>query len=242
VLLNWNNQSAPGFMHGDDSPFRSVHRVELFNRFPAQVTLANDVSIMNRAATEDVRAPVWPVVSKVLHSGPAPNALDANVVAVLDDWVARDAPRVDADNNGQWDDAGPTIMDALWMNIAQAVMQPVFGPLTGDLNQIRSLSGLSGESLVDKDLRTLLGQPVKGRFNLQYCGKGSLDICRASLWSVVDQVAATLASTKGPDPSTWRSTASRTGFVPGLIPNTIRATNRPTFQQVIELDHRVRPH
>ena len=33
LLLNWNNRSAPGFMHGDDDPFGSVHRVELFNRF-----------------------------------------------------------------------------------------------------------------------------------------------------------------------------------------------------------------
>ena len=34
LLLNWNNQSAPGFMHGDDEPYGSVHRVELFDRFP----------------------------------------------------------------------------------------------------------------------------------------------------------------------------------------------------------------
>src|SRR5207237_8218531 len=27
LLLNWNNRSAPGFMHGDDDPFGSVHRV-----------------------------------------------------------------------------------------------------------------------------------------------------------------------------------------------------------------------
>ena len=37
------------------------------------------------------------------------------------------------------------------------------------------------------------------------------------------------------DPSAWRSAAQRTGFVPGLLPNTIRSTNRPTFQQVLEL-------
>ena len=34
LLLNWNNQSAPGFMHGDDDPYGSVHRVELFDQFP----------------------------------------------------------------------------------------------------------------------------------------------------------------------------------------------------------------
>jgi hypothetical protein len=211
--------------------------VELFNRFPAKVTLAGDVSVMNRAATEDVRAPVWPVVSHVLRSGPAPTELDANVVAVLDDWVRRDAPRVDSDNDGQYDDAGPTIMDALWSPIANAVMQPVYGSLTADLSRIRALGGLAGESFVDKDLRRLLGDHVEKPFHLRYCGNGSLTACRNSLWAAVDQGATTLAAAQGPNPSAWRSTASPTRFVPGLIPNTMRATNRPTFQQAIEFDH-----
>ena len=235
LLLNWNNQSAPGFMHGDDDPYGSVHRVELFDQFPQRVTLADDVSVMNRAATEDVRSPVWPVVSQVLHGGPAPSPLAAQVVTLLDDWVRRDAPVLDADNSGQYDDAGPTVMNALWNPIADAVMRPVFGDLTADLDSIRGLGGLSGESYVDKDLRTLLNGPVQGKFNLRYCGNGSLDACRASLWAVVDQVATGLAAAQGPDPTAWRSTARRTGFTPGLIPDTIRATNRPTFQQVLEL-------
>jgi acyl-homoserine lactone acylase PvdQ len=235
LLLNWNNQSAPGFMHGDDDPYGSVHRVELFDQFPAKVTLANDVSVMNRAATEDVRSPVWPVVSQVLRSGPAPNALDAKVVAVLDEWVKRDAPVLDADNSGQNDDAGAAIMDALWNPVADAVMRPVFGDATADLDSIRGLGSLSGESYVDKDLRTLLHQPVKGPFKLAYCGKGSLDACRASLWAVVDKVASNLASTQGTDPTTWRNASRRLGFTPGLITDTFRAVQRPTFQQVIEL-------
>ncbi len=83
LLLNWNNQSAPGFMHGDDNPYGSVHRVELFDKFPHDVTLADDVSVMNRAATEDARSLVWPVVSKVLRTGPARDALDAARVATF---------------------------------------------------------------------------------------------------------------------------------------------------------------
>ncbi len=238
LLLNWNNKSAPGFMHGDDTPLGSVHRVELFDNFPRRVTLAEDVGVMNNAATQDVRSPVWPVVSKVLHGSAAPNALDAKVVNVLDDWVRDNAPRLDADNNGQYDAAGPTIMDALWPNVADAVMRPVYGALTGDLDHIRGLGSLSGESLVDKDLRTLLHEKVKGPFHLRYCGKGSLTACRASLWAAVDQIAARLAAANGPDPSAWRSKSSRTGFTPGLIPDTMRTVNRPTFQQVLEFDHR----
>ena len=135
-------------------------------------------------------------------------------------------------------------MDALWNPIADAVMRPVFGDLTGDLDNIRGLGSLSGESYVDKDLRTLLHEPVNGPFNLRYCGNGSLDACRASLWAVVDQVAAQPRRGAGAGPDGVAQHASRrTGFTPGLIPDTMRATNRPTFQQVLELaaprdDHR----
>jgi hypothetical protein len=236
LLLNWNNRAAPGFMHGDDDPYGSVHRVELFDGFAPHVLLHEDVGIMNRAATEDTRAPVWPVVSEVLHSAPPPNALDAQVLATLDDWVSRAAPRLDANDDGTYDDAGPTIMDAVWHPIATAVMQPVFGPLTSDLDDLQGLGGLSGESYVDKDLRTLLDpSAVRGPFALRYCGLGDLATCRASLWSAIEAAVAPIASAQGSDPGLWRSAASRTGFVPGLLPDTFRTVNRPTFQQVIEL-------
>jgi acyl-homoserine lactone acylase PvdQ len=236
ILLNWNNKSAPGFMHGDDTPFGSVHRVELFDKFPHRVQLADDVSVMNRAATEDARDLVWPVVSAVLRSGRAPNVTDQRALNVLDDWVRRDAPRLDANLDGQNDDAGPPIMDAIWRPIAEAVLRPVYGNLLGNLDSVRGLSGLSGESLVDKDLRTLLDpRHVRGRFHLRYCGNGSLRACRTSLWSAFDAAIQPLVAAQGSDPAIWRGSASRTGFVPGLIPDTIRTTNRPTFQQVIRL-------
>jgi hypothetical protein len=181
-----------------------------------------------------VRSPVWPVIRKVLAKGTAPNARDEQVAALLDDWVRRDAPRLDADGDGRYDDAGPTIMDRLWRPLADAVMTPVFGDLLPNLNAVRGLGGLSGESYVDKDLRTLLGEKVQGKFHVRYCGGGVLATCRASLWAALDGVANTLAAEQGLDPAVWRSTASRIGFIPGLIPNTMRTTNRPTFQQVLE--------
>ncbi|MFN8113199.1 MAG: penicillin acylase family protein [Solirubrobacterales bacterium] len=239
LLLNWNNQSAPGFMHGDDEPYGSVHRVELFDQWPRKAKITDNVGIMNRAATEDVRSPVWPIVSRVLASGPAPNARDQAVVDLLDDWVSRDAPRLDADLDTYYDEAGPTIMDRTWRPIAEAVMEPRFGDLLDDLNNVRGLSGLSGESYVDKDLRTLLGDKVKGKYNLSYCGKGKLDACRASLWDAIDASADSLESDfASSDPSVWRGKASTTGFAPGLLPNRFPTTNRPTFQQVLEFAQR----
>ena len=66
--------------------------VERFSRYPAKVKLTDDVGIMNRAATEDVRADVWSVVSQVLHGGAAPNTRDQRVVDLLDNVVYGSTP------------------------------------------------------------------------------------------------------------------------------------------------------
>ena len=225
-------------MHGDDEPYGSVHRVELFDEFPRHALLTDVVGIMNRAATEDVRSPVWPVVSRVLRSGPAPSARDRRRWSTCSTTgCARDAPRLDADEDGLYDEAGPAIMDALWRPLAEAVMRPVFGDLVDDLDAVRSLGGLSGESYVDKDLRTLLGDRVRGPFNLRYCGGGSLAECRASLWSAVDAGRGRARRPAGrARPGEVAEARGATGFVPGLLPNTFPTTNRPTFQQVLELE------
>ena len=220
LLLNWNNRSAPGFMHGDDEPYGSVQRVEMFDQWPKKARITDNVGIMNRAATEDVRSPVWPIVSEVLTSGgPDPSARDAQVVALLDDWVGRDAPRIDANVDGTFDEAAPEIMDKLWRPIATAVMEARLGPEGAEnVDDVRSLGSLSGESYVDKDLRSLLGQKVRGPFNLSYCGQGNLDQCRASLWAAVDTVADDLEADFGSaDPTTWLGPADTTGFAPGLL-------------------------
>jgi acyl-homoserine lactone acylase PvdQ len=238
LLLNWNNQSAPGFMHGDDNPYGSAHRVEVFDGWSDHPTLAETVGVMNGAATEDIRSTVWPVVSEVLRTGDAPSPLAAEALDVVDDWVARDAPRLDADLDDLDDDAGAPIMDAVWEPIAEAVVRPVVGDLVDELDDVRNLNGQAGYSLVDKDLRTLLDpDAVEGPFELRYCGAGSLEDCRASLWAAFDDAVQDLATEQGADPSAWRGQASRQGFAPGLIPDTMRSTNRPTFQQVLELAH-----
>ncbi|MFN8600446.1 MAG: penicillin acylase family protein [Candidatus Binatia bacterium] len=239
LLLNWNNQSAPGFMHGDDEPYGSVQRVENFDKWPAKPVITDNVGIMNRAATEDVRASAWPVISRALRRGDAPSARDQQVLDILDDWVDRDAPRIDVDGDGKFDDAGPVLMDAVFRPIVAAVMAPVFGDLVDDLDQVRNLNGLEGASYADKDLRTILGEPVKGKYHLRYCGNGSIDACAESLWQAlhgaVDEAAKNQSSS---DPAQWRKDASTTGFVPNVLPDRFPTTNRPTFQQVLEFDRK----
>ncbi len=230
-LLNWNNQSAPGFMHADDNQYGSVHRVENFDQWPDEVDLAGVVGVMNRAATEDTLSSLWPVISEVLAGGEAPSELAGAVVTLLDEWVADDAPLLDADDDGDYDRAGALIYQELFDPLADAVARPVLGEL---LDAGVRLRGVGAPSLVDKDLRTLLGQPVDGPFNVAYCGAGDLDDCRASLWAVVDRVVGELAAERGDDPTTWLRPGQRSTFTPGLIPDDFRSTNRPTFQQVLE--------
>jgi acyl-homoserine lactone acylase PvdQ len=230
-LLNWNNQSAPGFMHGDGTNYGSHHRVELFDQWPEQAELADVVSIMNRAATEDTLSPVWAVVSEVLAGSDAPSDLSGETIAILDAWLADDAPLLDADEDGNYDEPGAMIAASLWGSVQNAALAPVFQPL---FDHEIGLRGIDESSIVDKDLRTLLGHDVQGAYNLQYCGAGDLDQCRADLWAAIDARVQVLAVDHGDDPSLWRREGRLSGFTPGLIPDQFRSTNRPTYQQVIE--------
>jgi hypothetical protein len=201
---------------------------------------------MNRGATQDLRVlRVLPVIADVLKTGPAPNARDAQMLALLESWRAGGGSRLDRDLDTKIDDPGAAIMDAAWPKIADAVMSPVLGPQLDDLARLigrddeassqGSAYGSGWYGYVDKDLRTLLGRPVSGRFNTRYCGQGSLAACRDSLWAALDAAGNQLAAAQGADPSAWRQSAQpeRIRFAPGLLPNTMRWTNRPTFQQVM---------
>ena len=62
-------------------------------------------------------------------------------------------------------------------------------------------------------------------------------MCRAALWAALEAPGVDLEAAQGPDPNAWRADANaeRIKFLPGLLPFTMRYTNRPTgIQQVIE--------
>src|SRR5262249_34823575 len=80
LLRNCNNKPAPDWQTGDDNPsYQSIQRVVMYrDGWPRRARIEDVVSIVNRAATEDLRAThVWPVVNRVLSGGPAPDALTA---------------------------------------------------------------------------------------------------------------------------------------------------------------------
>ena len=128
LLLNWNNRSAPGFMHGDDEPYGSVQRVELFDKFPWRVKLTDDVGHHEPGgdrgrALAGVAGGQQGAAHRRRRRAPATRRWSTCSTT----GCVRDAPRLDADNDGRFDEAGPAIMDAAWRPIADAVMGPVFG-------------------------------------------------------------------------------------------------------------------
>jgi acyl-homoserine lactone acylase PvdQ len=241
VYTNWNNKPAPDFAAADDNyGYGSIDHVQLYTGFRRGMRLADDVSIMNRAATQDLRTvKLWPVIRRVLAGGPAPSPRAQAAADLISAWLSHGASRLDRDLDGKIDDPGAPVMDAAWDGIANAVLSPVLGDLTTQLASIQGRGddptfGGGWYGYVDKDLRTELGMPVRGAFSRRYCGNGSLAACRASVWAALQAAADGLAATQGPDPSAWRKNAERITFVPGLISYTMRGTNRSTFQQAIE--------
>jgi acyl-homoserine lactone acylase PvdQ len=254
LILNWNNKPAAGFGAADNNwTYQSVHRNDLFTGFKRSNRLHDVLSIVNRAATQDLRAvQVWPVIRAVLSSGPAPDARSEQAAALVDAWRRNGGSRLDRDLDGKIDDPGAAVLDQTWDALSEAVLRPVVGDLAasgGLLGQLvrrdaspRTANGSAYASgwygYVDKDLRSLLGRPVRGPYSRRYCGGGDLAACRASLWAVIQQGADALAATQGPDPAAWRSDATeeRISFVPGLLGETMRWTNRPTLHQLMEFD------
>jgi len=201
------------------------------------------VSVMNRAATQDLRAvKVWPVIEQVLAGGPAPSKLAERAADIVTEWTAHGASLFGVN---QPKEPGAAIMDAVWTPIAEAVLGPVLGELLPEFESIEAPDNPpnSGGSSFDggwygyvyKDLRSELGLPVAQPYSRHYCGDGSLEACRASLWAVIQKAVEQLSASQGSEPEAWRAEEVRIDFPPGLIQNyTMSWTNRSTYQQVIE--------
>lgn len=254
VILNWNNKPAHGFAASDaEWSWGAVQRVDLLwgavQRRRVH-TLASLVGAMNLAATQDLRVVrVWPSIRAVLDRGSPPSQRASTAARLVDEWLAAGGSRLDLNGDGAVDWGGAAVLDAAWKSLGRAVLEPVLGPLVSSLETLvppddaASPGGsayLSGwYTYVQKDLRALLGRPVQGQLGTRFCGAGTVSACAASLWAALDAAVATL----GPDPTTWRADATRERirFTPGILPATMRWTNRPTFQQVVSFaSHRPR--
>ena len=250
VILNWNNKPAKGFAAADNEwSYGPVQRVDLLwsaAQRKQKHTLATLVGAMNLAATQDIRVVrVWPSIRGVLDRGTPPTDRARRAALLVDDWLSQGGSRLDVNLDGKIDAAGAAVLDTAWAPLGDAVLRPVLGGLVPDLEKIAirddapargGSSYIAGwYSYLDKDLRTLLGRSVKKPFGTKFCGRGNVATCATALWGAIDAAAATLEASQGTDPANWRADATkeRITFSPGILPDSLRWTNRPTFQQVI---------
>jgi acyl-homoserine lactone acylase PvdQ len=249
LLVNWNNRPAPNWGAADDNwSYGSTHRVQLLLAGLAKHkrhTLATVTSAMNAAATTDLRSfELTPLLDKLLAGSTPPSAREGQMLAALDAWRNSGSSRLDVNLDGKADaGAGPAIWDALYPRLTDAILAPALG------SQLDFLSTLDGRNngpsggfeggriwLVDKDLKAMVGEPLKAPFRTKFCGSGDKAACQATVWQAFKDAGDAIAATQGSDVGAWfmDANAERIKFAPGLLPTTMRYTNRPSgIQQVI---------
>jgi acyl-homoserine lactone acylase PvdQ len=249
MLINWNNKPAPRYP-ASDSRFGQEGRVTrdrlLLREFARtrEHTLASVLGAENAAATGDPRTFVWPSISAVLKKAPAPSPLAAAMVATLDRWAANDGGWVDANSDGFVDGPGQDVIEAVWDRLAGAALCGSLGKnLCGLLARLNARfddppgSNQYGgwHQYIDKDLRTLLGKRVRGRYHMRYCGEGKVRVCARSLWAALDQAGRAEARVQGSDdPTRWRLATRKIQFSPIPLVD-MQYTNRPTgIHQVMQ--------
>jgi hypothetical protein len=250
-MTNWNNGAARGFGAADDSWGRngSVGRNNLLNYnlkrlggrkwSPASVTAA-----MNAAATQDVRAIVMvPLLARLLEGTTAPSPLAQQMLDLMVDWRAAGGNRLDLTGDGKIDHPGAAIMDGAYPGIVAGEFSAI-GPLQKELSTLFDIfdqppgGQFSGwYQYFDRDIRGLLAKRrPPDRFNLSYCGGGSVPVCQQVIWAAIqaagEQLSAQQATT---DPAAWRADATTEEINFNPLPLiTMRYTNRPSgIQQVI---------
>ena len=257
TMTNWNESVASKFGAADDEWGRNgtVGRVDMLDKNLARLKGADDkwslaevTSAMNAGATQDVRAiDTVPLMRKLLAGTQAPSARARKMLDVLIDWKQAGGSRLDVDLDGEIDDPGAAVIDGSWTEIANAFMEPQIGPQLDELSSLFSRFNqppggqYSGwYQYFDRDVKVLLGQKVRKPFKNEYCGLGDLERCQDDIWAAIDRAGAEISAEQGTnDPSEWRSDATdeRISFAPGILPTTMRYSNRPSgIQQVISFD------
>ncbi|WP_039939453.1 penicillin acylase family protein [Streptomyces himastatinicus] len=265
--ISWNNKlakdySAAGFGNG------SVHRGNLLDdRVRALVkkggvTRAALTRAMAEAAVTDLRGEdVLPELLKVLRSKPIDDPALATAVQRLESWQAAGSQRRETSGGSKtYGHADAVrIMDAWWPLLVEAEFKPGLGgelydALRTNLSVDEAPSAGHGPtgshagssfqygwwSYVDKDLRAVLGEDVKGPLGKRYCGGGELSACRDALLSSLKQAAAKPATEVYPGDDNcaagdqWCADSIIQRTVGGLTHDKISWQNRPTFQQVVE--------
>ena len=255
VILNWNNKPAPGCRArptttGRTGPIQRVAAAPAARSTPGsgKLTLADVVSAMNRAATQDLRA--WRCCPTIARSWRAvrrrPRARRRccrapRGLARRRAEPARRRPRRQDRRSGRGDHGRRVAAGRGRGDDARcsARRSPTGSRRSTSAATTRTpaarRTSTAGTATSTRTCASLLGQPVKGAYSTRYCGDGDLAACRASLWAALDAAGAELAAAQGADPAAWRAdaTAERIRFTSGILSTRCAGRTGPTFQQVV---------
>ncbi|MEU8457270.1 penicillin acylase family protein [Streptomyces griseoaurantiacus] len=265
--ISWNNKQAKDYAA---APWGegSVHRGDLLDdrvrKLVADggVTRSALVKAMADAGLADLRAEdVLPKLLRVVKSAAITDSTTAAAVDKLSAWVSAGAQRkVTSAGAKKYADADAIrILDAWWPALVKAEFAPGLGEdlytaMTANLPVDESPSAAHGPtgshagssfqygwwSYVDKDLRTVLGEPVEGPLAQTYCGGGSLSACRTALLNTLKEAAGRSASQVYPGDDLcsagdqWCADSIVQRALGGIKHGNISWQNRPTYQQVVE--------
>ena len=269
-LVSWNNKQARGFRGSDSNTFSSAYRSLLLEdrlkpliKGRRKTTPAEMVNAMELAGVTDLRAHVdLPLALRVIGRPRDPSLRSA--VRRLRAWRRAGGLRKDANRDRVYEHADAIrLMDAWWPRWVRAQFRPTLGSKAYRkllrAVQLDNTPNNHGDHLgsayqtgwygfVSKDLRTLLGRKVRGKYSRRYCGGGKLRRCRRvlrrSLRSAVRAAASgnlykdafCAGDRKAGDQ--WCYDAVRQRPVGGATQPLIHWINRPTYQQVVEVQGR----
>ncbi len=247
-ITSWNNKPSRGWAAHDGSyGLSSLYRNRMLaDRIAADssITPVELVKMMEEAGLTDFRGShVLPSLLRVLEAASAPGPREAKMVSLLREWLADEALRRDADQDGSYEHgAAIAIMDAWWSPLIHTMFDPTIKDVTriplGFDNAPNSggsayQAGFYGQVLTD--LKMILGDPLSSPTSRTYCGKGNLSACAGTLWASLKAAGDALASDQGKDPAAWNADPipERIVFL-GAPPLTMHWVNRPTFQQLTQ--------
>ncbi|MEU3839956.1 penicillin acylase family protein [Streptomyces sp. NPDC028635] len=265
--ISWNNKQAADYAA---APWGegSVHRGDLLDDRVKKLVAAGGVTrasltrAMAEAGLTDLRAEdVVPDLLKVIGSAPVSDPAAAAAVEKLRNWLSSGARRTEtsAGSKTYADADAIRVLDAWWPLLVKAEFEPglgadLYSALSRNLPIDEAPSAGHGPtgahagssfqygwwSYVDKDVRAVLGEPVRGPLARKYCGGGDFGACRDLLVSTLKEAAGKTAAQVYPGDDQcsagdqWCADAIVQRTLGGIKHGKIGWQNRPTYQQVVE--------
>ncbi|MGX1121594.1 hypothetical protein RKD37_006957 [Streptomyces ambofaciens] len=265
--ISWNNKQAedyPAASWGNGSVHRGNLLDDRVKRLVAEggVTRTALVKAMAEAGLADLRAEdVLPDLLKVVESAPVTDPATRTAVDALKAWRSAGGLRTETSAGSKKYAHADAIrtLDAWWPLLVKAEFEPGLGTdlytaFTRNLPVDESPSAAHGPtgahagsafqygwwSYVDKDIRSVLGESVKGPLARAYCGDGDLAACRDTLVTTLKAAAGRTAAQVYPGDDNcsagdqWCADSVIHRTLGGIKHGGISWQNRPTYQQVVE--------